>query len=333
MAHLYISAAHKSSGKTTLSIGLCAALRQRGRVVQPFKKGPDYIDPLWLGQAAGRPCFNLDFYTMGRDEIAQSFVHRMHGADIGLIEGNKGLYDGLALDGSNSNAALASQLSAPIVLVLDSQGMTRGIAPLILGYQAFDPAIRITGVILNKVGGLRHEAKLRAVIEHYTDVKVLGAVQRSDELRIDERHLGLVPSNELDQSRQHIERMAALIADQVDLAALEDMARTAGDVAGADRPVPATAPTDVDRRRVRIAYAKDSAFGFYYTGDLEALREAGADLVPFSPLRDHALPPCDGLFLGGGFPETHMDALEQNAAMRADVARFVANDNPVYAEC
>ncbi|MCB1772126.1 MAG: cobyrinate a,c-diamide synthase [Gammaproteobacteria bacterium] len=332
MAHLYISAAHKSSGKTTLSIGLCAALRQRGHVVQPFKKGPDYIDPLWLGQAAERPCFNLDFYTMDRDEIAQAFSRRMQGADIGLIEGNKGLYDGLALDGSNSNAALAAHLAAPIVLVLDSQGMTRGIAPLILGYQAFDPAIRITGVILNKVGGRRHEAKLRAVIEHYTDVKVLGAVQRSDELRIDERHLGLVPSNELGKSRQHIERMAGLIADQVDLAALVDMAGTAGDVPCAGLPQAVAAPAGAVSG-VRIAYAQDSAFGFYYTGDLEALREAGAELVPFSPLHDRSLPPCDGLFLGGGFPETHMDALERNTAMRAEVARFVENDNPVYAEC
>jgi len=332
MAHLYISAAHKSSGKTTLSIGLCAALRQRGQIVQPFKKGPDYIDPLWLGQAAERPCFNLDFYTMERDEIAQAFMRRMHGADLGLIEGNKGLYDGLALDGSNSNAALAAQLAAPIVLVLDSQGMTRGVAPLILGYQAFDPEIRITGVILNKVGGRRHESKLRAVIEHYTDVNVLGAVQRSDELRIDERHLGLVPSNELDQSRRHIERMAALIADQVDLDGLSDMARMAGSVQAEETP-PRVRLAAEPGNRVRIAYAKDSAFGFYYTGDLEALREAGAELVPFSPLRDRSLPACDGLFLGGGFPETHMEALESNADMRADVARFVANDNPVYAEC
>jgi cobyrinic acid a,c-diamide synthase len=300
--------------------------------VQPFKKGPDYIDPLWLGQAADRPCFNLDFYTMGRDEIAQAFVRRMHGADLGLIEGNKGLYDGLALDGSNSNAALAAQLSAPIVLVLDSQGMTRGVAPLILGYQAFDPDIRIVGVILNKVGGRRHEAKLRAVIEHYTDVTVLGAVQRSDELRIDERHLGLVPSNELDQSRRHIERMAALIGDQVDLDGLSDMAGMAGRVSAPDT-TPRVRPVVEAGGRVRIAYAKDSAFGFYYTGDLEALREAGVDLVAFSPLHDRSLPPCDGLFLGGGFPETHMEALESNSDMRADVARFVANDNPVYAEC
>ena len=329
MGHLYISAAHKSSGKTTLSIGLCAALRAAGEVVQPFKKGPDYIDPLWLGQAAGRPCYNLDFYTMDREEIGELFAAKMQGADIGLIEGNKGLYDGLALDGSNSNAALAAQLGSPIVLVLDSQGMTRGVAPLILGYQAFDPAIRIVGVILNKVGGSRHEAKLRAVIEHYTDLRVVGAVQRCDELVISERHLGLVPSNELGSSQAHIARMAQLIRDQVDLGLVRDLAATA--VAPPPAAAAQGAPGTSDP--VRIGYASDSAFGFYYAGDLEALRQAGAELVPFSPLLDPDLPACDGLFLGGGFPETHMDQLEANAPMRKAVAAFIERDGPVYAEC
>jgi len=329
MGHLYLSAAHKSSGKTTLSIGLCAALRAAGDIVQPFKKGPDYIDPLWLGQAAGRPCHNLDFYTMDRQEISDLFATKMLGADIGLIEGNKGLYDGLALDGSNSNAALAAQLGSPIVLVLDSQGMTRGVAPLILGYQAFDPAIRIVGVILNKVGGSRHEAKLRAVIEHYTDVKVVGAVQRCDELVISERHLGLVPSNELGSSQAHIARMAQLIRDQVDLDLVREFAASAAAPTGVVGPAsPAGSP-----QPVRIAYASDSAFGFYYAGDLEALRHAGAELLPFSPLADQALPACDGLFLGGGFPETHMEQLEENAAMRRAVAAFIERDGPVYAEC
>jgi cobyrinic acid a,c-diamide synthase len=330
MPHLYISAAHKSSGKTTLSIGICAALSAAGDRVQPFKKGPDYIDPLWLGQAAGRACHNLDFYTMQRAEISALFADKMRGADIGLVEGNKGLYDGLALDGSNSNAALAAQLGSPIVLVLDSQGMTRGVAPLILGYQAFDPGIRIAGVILNKVGGTRHEAKLRAVIEHYTDVCVLGAVQRSDDLVISERHLGLVPSNELSGGRVHIDRMARLIRDAVDLTTLRTLAATA-EVPPAPSVTPSVAAAGADR--VRIAYASDSAFGFYYAGDLEALQAAAAELVPFSPLRDHDLPACDGLFLGGGFPETHMDDLARNSAMRDAVAAFIERGGPVYAEC
>ena len=184
MAHLLISAAHKSSGKTTMSIGLCAALAETGMIVQPFKKGPDYIDPMWLGRAAGRPCHNLDFYTMKPDEIVNTVAQHSQGADISVIEGNKGLYDGLDLDGSNSNAALSSLLHAPVILVLDARGMTRGIAPLILGYQAFDPDIHIAGVILNQLGGSRHESKLHAVIEHYTDVQVVGSVYRNSELSI-----------------------------------------------------------------------------------------------------------------------------------------------------
>jgi cobyrinic acid a,c-diamide synthase len=327
MAHLFISAAHKSSGKTTVSIGLCAALAAKGLAVQPFKKGPDYIDPLWLGRAAGRDCYNLDFYTMSREEIGETFAQQMLGADIGIIEGNKGLYDGLDLDGSNSNAALAAQLQAPVVLVLDTRGMTRGIAPLILGYQAFDPNIRIAGVILNQVGGSRHEGKLRQVIEHYTDVKVLGAVAKSADLEIVERHLGLMPSNEDEGSTRRITAMGEMIADQVDLDEVFELAWTAPAAPHAE-PLPAAPAPDV-----RIGYARDEAFGFYYPCDLAALRQAGAELVPFDTLKDHELPEVDGLFIGGGFPETRMAELHANAAMRSAVRDFIESGGPAYAEC
>jgi cobyrinic acid a,c-diamide synthase len=327
MTYLFISAAHKSSGKTTVSIGLCAALRRRGLVVQPFKKGPDYIDPLWLSQAAGRPCYNLDFYTMSREEILATFAAQMQGAGIGLVEGNKGLYDGLDLDGSNSNAALAGLLGAPVVLVLDTRGMTRGVAPLILGYQAFDPAIRIAGVILNHVGGSRHEGKLRRVIEHYTAVPVVGAVARSADLEIVERHLGLMPSNESAQAAAQIERLGMRVAESVDLDRLLEIARAAP-------PIPASPPLDPQpAARVRIGIARDEAFGFYYPGDFDALRRSGAQLVFFDTLRDAGLPAVDGLFIGGGFPETRMEELERNTGMRAAVAGFAAAGGPVYAEC
>ena len=205
MKRLLISAAHKSSGKTTLSIGLCKALSDQGHIVQPYKKGPDYIDPMWLGRATNRACYNLDFYTMQRDEILAALRHHSATADISLIEGNKGLYDGLDIEGSNSNAALARLTHTPVVLVIDVQGMTRGIAPLVLGYQAFDPEVHIAGVILNQVRGQRHESKLRAVLEHYTEVPVVGAVYHDKSMAIVERHLGLVPSNE---SRDADERIA-----------------------------------------------------------------------------------------------------------------------------
>jgi cobyrinic acid a,c-diamide synthase len=329
MNRVFISAAHKSSGKTTLCIGLAAALRARGEAVQPFKKGPDYIDPLWLGLAAGRPCYNLDPYLSGADELRAEFAQRMAGASLGLVEGNKGLYDGLALDGSNSNAALAAMLGAPVVLVIDARGMTRGIAPLILGFQAFGPNIRIAGVILNQLGGARHEAKLRAVIAHYTGVPVLGAVQYDEQLTIVERHLGLVPSNEAEGPRARVEEIAARIASQVDLEALLGVARSASALA---EPAAPAAPR-AGGAPLRLGIARDSAFGFYYPGDLEALRAAGAELVPFDALRDRRLPRVDALFIGGGFPETHMAALAANAELRAEVRRAIEAGMPAYAEC
>jgi cobyrinic acid a,c-diamide synthase len=329
VARLLVSAAHKSSGKTMVSLGLCAALSARGLHVQPFKKGPDYIDPMWLGQASGRPCYNLDPYLMSAQQIQTLFARHDAAADISLVEGNKGLYDGLALDGSNSNAALAHLLDLPVVLVIDARGMTRGIAPLILGYQAFDRNIRIAGVILNQLGGARHEAKLRAVIEHYTDVRVIGAIAHDPLLGVNERHLGLMPSHEADDAAQRIAAIGQRIAAQVDLQKVIDIAATA-------KPLPAATPAPAPRpgtARVRIGLARDKAFGFYYPDDLQALQDSGAELVPFDTLHDTALPAVDGLFIGGGFPEVFMRELEANAALRQQIAAAIEAGLPVYAEC
>jgi cobyrinic acid a,c-diamide synthase len=329
MAHLYISATHKSSGKTTLSIGLCRALSLLGRRVRPFKKGPDYIDPLWLGRAAGRDCLNLDFNTMARDEIRASFAAAMAGADLGLIEGNLGLFDSVDLAGEGSNAALAKLLDAPVILVIDVQGMSRGVAPLLHGYQTFDPDLAIAGVIFNKVGGSRHEANLRRVAEHYTDLPVLGAVHRGAEMQIAERHLGLMPSNETDQAEAQIERIRSFVAAQLDIDRLIAIAEAAPHAA---TPVPEVLSAH-EGEVVRIAVARDDAFGFYYADDLNALRRAGAQLLEFSPVRDPELPSADGLLIGGGFPEFRMVELEANRSMRASIFDFVASGGPAYAEC
>ena len=358
MKRVLISAAHKSSGKTTLSVGLCAALRGRAQTVQPFKKGPDFIDPMWLSLAAGRDCHNLDFYLMGRDEILHDFATYSQGADISLIEGNKGLYDGLNLDGSNSNAALATLLEAPVVLVIDARGMTRGIAPLILGYQAFDRHIRIAGVILNQLGGSRHEAKLRAVIEHYTDVPVIGAVHHDGNLAIVERHLGLMPSNEATEAGAKIEAIASLVAASVDLDRLMEVASRAPALLATDAALspapyaqtPAAAMTppppsfpppgregDQSSARgatlIRLGIARDAAFGFYYPGDLQALRAAGAELVTIDTLNDRQLPEVDALLIGGGFPEVFMEQLEANVSLRRQIRQAIENGMPAYAEC
>ena len=328
MPRVFISAAHKSSGKTTLTLGLCAALHARGHAVQPFKKGPDYIDPLWLGMAAQRPCYNLDFHMMQRAEIEQQFARAAANVRISLIEGNKGLYDGLDLDGSNSNAALAKLLGAPVVLVIDARGMTRGVAPLILGYQAFDRDIRIAGVILNNLGGSRHESKLRAVIEHYTDVEVIGAVQHDASMQIAERHLGLVPANEQDAAYARIRHVGERVAAQVNLDRLLAIADSAPAL---DIPLPAEAAAAAQRLRIGIVH--DQAFGFYYSEDLDSLRAANVDLIDIDTLHAQALPDMDGLIIGGGFPEMFMAELEANTALRTQIRGAIEAGLPTYAEC
>jgi len=338
MPHILISAAHKSSGKTTISLGLCAALAAR-MVVQPFKKGPDYIDPLWLSQAAHRACHNLDFYTMNSSEIRETFVWYSQHADISLIEGNKGLYDGMAIDGSNSNAALAHLLGAPVVLVIDTQGMTRGIAPLILGYQQFDKLIdkqiEIAGVILNKVGGGRHESKLRESMAYYTDVPVIGAVQRDASLVIEERHLGLMPSNEDNLALDKIKMIAKRIAEQVNLDQLINIAKGAKPTWGDDLVNNSKLTWHESRKMtdIKIGVMRDAAFGFYYAGDLEALEAAGAQLVLIDALHETHLPDVDALFIGGGFPETQMAALSDNKRLKTEIRNAIERAMPVYAEC
>lgn len=333
MSRLYISATHKSSGKTTLCIGLCRELRRLGCQVQPFKKGPDYIDPRWLSQAAGRDCLNLDFNTMAPAEIRAALIRRMAGADLGLIEGNVGLFDATDLSGSNSNAELAKLLATPVVLVVDVQGMSRGLAPLLLGYLAFDADLWIAGLILNKVGGSRHEANLRRVVEHYTDLPLLGAIHRESRPRIQERHLGLMPSTESQEAEAQIEDIRAMVASQVDLDLLLRLAGSAPPLLDDQLPPLTASQQPVPGDRVRIGIARDQAFGFYYPDDLEALEEAGADLIPFSPVGDPDLPKVDALLIGGGFPEYHMRELAANAGMRGAIRDFIAAGGPAYAEC
>ena len=328
MAGVYIAAAHKSSGKTSVSVGLAGAMSKRGLKVQPFKKGPDYIDPLWLGRAAGTACFNLDFFMMSHAEIQSTFSTRSTASEVSLVEGNKGLFDGLDLEGADSNAALAKMLSLPVVLVIDTNGMTRGIAPLINGYLDFDSDVDVRGVILNKVGGSRHEAKLRAALERYTDIEVLGAIGRDQALEIPERHLGLVPANESKDADRTIARLTEAVSDGVDVDRVLEIAGTGGVQTSetAIRP-------DWPGADVRIAIARDAAFSFYYQDDLEAFAAAGAELVPFDTLNDAKLPTVDGLFIGGGFPETHLPALSQNQSLHEDIRHQLAAGMPAYAEC
>lgn len=330
MSRLLIAAPHKSSGKTTITLGLCAALTGRGMAVQSFKKGPDYIDPMWLGAATGRPCYNLDFNTQSPAELRQLFACKGQDADLRLVEGNMGLFDSLDVEGEGSNGALARLLGAPVLLVMDVRGMTRTTVPLIMGLQRFEPEVNIAGVILNKVAGARHESRLREVIAHYLDIPVVGAIHRDSRMELDERHLGLIPANEAEEVEAVLARISRTVAEQVDLDAVKSLAESAPPLFPCKSATQSPLQTGP---RIRIGIAKDAAFGFYYPDDLESLEKAGAELVPFSPVRDRQLPNVDGLFIGGGFPETQMEALEGNREMRKAIADAIESGLPVYAEC
>lgn len=332
MSRVLISASHKSSGKTTISVGLAHALAARGLSVQTFKKGPDYIDPMWLARASGRPCYNLDFNTQAEDEIQCMFADKARDADLAIVEGNMGLHDGVDLEGSNSTAALARLIGAPVIMVIDCEGMTRGVAPLVLGFQAFDTKISIAGVILNRVASLRQQNKLEAALQRYTSVPVLGALPRDATMTIVERHLGLTTPAETGGEQVKVSVLAAMARDGVDLDRVLKIARDAGPAANGDKNIRTLAKSSRSTD-ITIAVARDAAFGFYYTDDLEAFERAGARIVPFSPISDAQLPRADGIFIGGGFPENHMAALEANTAMRDEVRRSAQAGMPIYAEC
>ena len=328
MSRLYISATRKSSGKTTIAMGLCAALRRRGHAVKPFKKGPDYIDPMWLAKASGATCINLDFNAMSDNEVLRSFCSHLTPDGINVIEGNKGLFDGLDLQGSDSNAALAKLLQAPVILVVDGEGMTRGIAPLIQGYVSFEQDLKISGLILNNLGGARHESKLRKIVEHYTDLELFGALQRNSELRIVERHLGLTTDREDPSSDEHINATAREVESQIDIERLIEVSKEAPSLPAFSALPKSNTPTDLS-----IGVARDSAFCFYYADDVAAMEKRGARIRYFDTLNDAGLPEVDAVFIGGGFPETHASRLENNRSMVEAIRDFVASGKPLYAEC
>jgi cobyrinic acid a,c-diamide synthase len=319
------------SGKTTISLGLIAAWRDQGRRIAPFKKGPDYIDAGWLAQAAGAPCYNLDPYFMSPETIVDSFARRSAGADIALIEGNRGLYDGTDAAGTYSTAELAKLLRAPVVLVIHCTKATRTLAAIALGCKVFDPEVELAGVILNEVATGRHEKVIREAIENYAGLPVLGAIPRVGTTDLPERHLGLVPHQEHPRAKQVLDLLGGLVRDYCDLERIRTIAENAPPLEAPDAPIrPVVAPSSV---KVKVGVIRDSAFQFYYPENLEALERLGAELVVFSSLDASILPEVDALYLGGGFPETHAELLAQNVGLRDSIRRAVECGLPVYAEC
>lgn len=323
-----ISAPQGRSGKTTVALGLCAAFARRGRAVQPFKKGPDYIDPTWLSAAAGRPCRNLDLYMMPPEALVSSYHQALAGADLAVVEGAMGLYDGVDLSGSGSTAQLARTLGLPVVLVVNASRMTRSAAAMVSGYQNFERGVAIAGVVFNNVAGGRHESMLVHAIGEHCGLPVLGCLPKDEGLAIPERHLGLVPEGETEALRSKVEWAERLVAAHLDLEAVLALAR------------PATAPcsahpasTGARGGAVRLGVLRDAAFSFYYPENLEALERAGAQLVFIAARRDQRLPEVAALYIGGGFPEMFAAELEGNAALRREIAQAVEGGLPVYAEC
>ena len=333
------------SGKTLVSLGLAASWRKKGLRVAPFKKGPDYIDAAWLSVAADRPCRNLDLFLMSPQAVERSFIATAEEADVAVIEGNRGLFDGMDAQGTYSTAELAKLLQVPVVLTIDCTKSTRTVAAIVLGCQKLDPQVPLRGVILNQTAGARHESVLRESIEGICDLPVLGAIARIPRQLFPERHLGLVPPQEHDERNRAIEQVAGVVEQYLDLEALEKVAQQAPAFepihrlhSGSETCVAQhSEELDGDRSllesELRIGVFRDAAFQFYYPENLEALTRQGARVIEISPLSDDRLPEVHGLYIGGGFPETLAPALSQNRPFMDALRRSIEAGLPVYAEC
>ncbi len=331
------------SGKTIISLGLTGAWRKGGRVVAPFKKGPDYIDAAWLTAAAARPCRNLDLFMHSPDTIIDSFLASSGSADISVIEGNRGLFDGMDVAGSCSTAELAKLLKAPVILVVDCSKVTRTVAAMILGCQRLDPEVSLAGVILNRIAGPRHRRVLEESITAVCGIPVVGAVPRLPEESFPERHLGLVPPPEHQGEEISLDNTVAMAEEHLDLEAIRSLADQAPPLEGTTttttvQVAPVGVNEGVESRAdmtppIRIGVFRDAAFQFYYPENLEALQREGAELVELSPITEKALPEVDALYLGGGFPETLAPALAGNDSFKESLRKQVEAGLPVYAEC
>ena len=329
---IVIAGVRSGVGKTTIASGIMGALARRGMRVQPFKAGPDYIDPSYHRAACGVPSRNLDTWLLPHPVVAELFHRAASSRDIAVVEGVMGVFDGhSSLDEDGSTAELAKLLDAPVILIADAGKVARSVAAEILGYQKFDPDLRVAGVILNGVGSERHLEFCQPQIEATTGLPVVGWLPRRDDLVQPERHLGLIPTVEGTVIDSWYEALNVQIEQTIDLDAIIRIATTTGRPVPADAPVFPTAPQPT---RAAIAVAQDRAFSFYYQDSLDLLSAWGAEIVPFSPLDDAALPDgIGGVYLGGGFPELFAPELSQNAGMLEAMREAIGENIPVYAEC
>lgn len=326
---LVIAAPHSHAGKTTITLALLAAFTQRGLRVAPFKVGPDYIDPQLHRQVVGRPSYNLDTYLIPGERVCETFSRVAHDADLAVVEGVMGLFDGSAPTSRvGSTAEVAALLRAPILLVIDASGMAASVGALLRGFRTYDPEVHVAGVILNRLGSAGHLRYLMPAIER-EGVEVLGYLTKDATLTIPERHLGLLPTSEEDRVTPLLERLTSLARDSIALERVMQLAQTAP--ALVHRPPPSP---DAIGPRIRLAWAQDHAFHFTYQENIDVLTAAGATILPFSPVHDAALPPdTDAVWLGGGFPEHFAAQLAANTGMRQALRTHAAQGRPIYAEC
>lgn len=334
---LIIAGVRGGSGKTTVSLSIIHALRSKKRLkVIPFKKGPDYIDAGWLSLFANNPCYNLDPFLISRENVLRSFIKHFRG-DLSIIEGNRGLYDGMDIEGSFSTAELSKLLKSPIILIVDCSKVTRTVAAIVKGCIEFDREIEIAGVILNQIAGMRHEKIIRESIQRYCSIPVVGAIPRIEDDSFPERHMGLVPY----QEHQDFDRASSLvqrIADRyLDLEKIKDIAFEAGflsPLSENNKECISVEREDSEKfKSLKIGVIKDSAFQFYYPENIDELRNRGAEIVEINSITDQVLPDVDALYIGGGFPETNAIYLAQNESFKVSVKKAAEKGLPIYAEC
>ena len=326
---LVIAGTHSGAGKTTVTLAILAALQQRGRQVQAFKAGPDFIDPGHHSMVTGRSSRNLDGWMLGEAVNRDIFMRAAAGADLSIVEGMMGLFDGSSpLNEIGSTAELAKQLDAPVLLVIDGSAMARSAAAMVSGYAKFDPAVRVVGVLFNRVSSEGHYRLLKEAVEQETDVVAVGYLRPDPAVTIAERHLGLSTAMER-RTDELYSQLAKAAVEMIDLDRIEALARMCKEL-----PAPASQPVIRNQgRTVRIGVAQDQAFCFYYHDNLELLEAEGAELVTFSPMNDQVLPDVDMLYLGGGYPELHGKALADNVSMRTAIRQFAERGGTIYAEC
>ncbi len=330
---IIIAALKGGSGKTILSLGLAAAWRERGLSVAPFKKGPDFIDPGWLSLAAGAPCYNLDPFLMDEKQILDSFVRHSDSGQISLVEGNRGLFDGLDIDGCCSTAELGRLLKAPVLIILDVTMSTRTMAAVLRGCQVFDPELNIAGAILNRVAGSRQKNLITEAISKYCGIPVVGSVPKLKENPFPERHMGLVPHQESDRAQKAISWAGKIVTENLHLERIEEIAHEAPPLDSVHPSGTMDAGSKPHPQHPRIGFIRDQALWFYYPENLSELEKRGAVLVDLDAMTSRFLPDLDALYIGGGFPETQAQALADNSGFREALRREIDKGLPVYAEC